>query len=95
MKVPREPKVVARKALGRIEATIRWERRLNDWEERRFDRRYGVDTGGRLEPTELTVASGDAAEGITYLGTQPRLARWWMTALPPDHGRFTFIAGTL
>jgi SAM-dependent methyltransferase len=89
--VPRDPRLVARKAVGRIEATVRWERRLNDREERRFDRRLGVDTGGRLEPAALTVASGDPAEGTTYVGTQPRLARWWMSALPPDHGRFTFI----
>ena len=70
---------------------MRWERRLNGWEERRFDRKLGVDTGGRLEPLELTVPSGDASAGITYLGTQPRLARWWLSALPPDHGRFTFV----
>jgi SAM-dependent methyltransferase len=91
MNVPTNPRVFAAKAVARIRATIRWERRLNDWEERRFDRRLGVDTGGRLEPTELTVVSGEAAEGITYLGTQPRLARWWMAALPPNRADFTFI----
>jgi hypothetical protein len=91
VKIPLDLRVFASKAVGRVEATVRWERRLNDWEERRFDRRYSVDTSGRHEPTELTVRAGDAAEGTTYVGTQPRLARWWLSALPPEHGRFTFI----
>jgi hypothetical protein len=91
VRIPLGPRVFARKAVGRVEATVRWERRLNDWEERRFDRRLGVDTGGQVEPTELTVPTGDATEGTAYVGTQHRLARWWMSALPPDHERFTFV----
>ena len=77
-----KPKTFARKASNRINSEVRWQRRLNDWDARRFDRRLGVDTGGRLEPTELTVRAGDAADGVMYLGTQPRLARWWLTGLP-------------
>ena len=61
------------------------------WEAERFDRRLGIDTAGRLEPTELTIAAGEPSQGITYLGTQPRLARWWLAALPPEPERFTFI----
>jgi SAM-dependent methyltransferase len=85
------PRTFLRKALRRIKATIRWEQRLHARESRRFDSRLGIDTAGRLEPTDLTVAEGDAAQGITYLGTQPRLARWWLAALPGDVQAFTFI----
>ncbi len=70
---------------------VRWEQRLIFWEAERFDKKLGIDTAGRLEPTELTVATGEPSQGITYLGTQPRLARWWLTAMPPDHERFAFV----
>jgi hypothetical protein len=86
-----KPKTFVRKALNRINSEVRWRRRLNDWDARRFDLRLGVDTAGVLEPTELTVRTGDAAEGTTYVGTQPRLARWWLTGLPRNRGGFTFV----
>lgn len=70
---------------------VRWEQRLIFWEAERFDKRLGIDTAGRLEPTELTVAAGEPSLGITYLGTQPRLAQWWLSALPPGPERFTFV----
>jgi SAM-dependent methyltransferase len=71
-------------------ARIRWEQRLNDWEERRFDRKLGIDTGGTVEPATLTV-KGDSSQGITYRGTQPRLARWWLDALGVNPREFVFV----
>ncbi len=80
-----------RRALRRLSATLRWEARLNAWEARRFDRKLGVETGGWIEPTDLTVAAGDVAEGFTYGGTQARLVRWCFEPLPADRTSYTFI----
>lgn len=80
-----------RRAWRRITGMIRWESRLHAREARRFDRRLGVDTGGWIEPTDLTVSVGDVAEGFTYGGTQARLVRWCFDALPPDRSSFTFV----
>jgi SAM-dependent methyltransferase len=77
--------------IGRIRATVRWGTRLLAWEERRFERRYGVSTRGVIEPSELTVSVGDVAEGFTYVGTPIRVARWWLRALPGDVETFTFV----
>jgi hypothetical protein len=85
------PREFIRKVVRRGAGVVRWEQRLNAWETRRLDRRLGIETGGWIEPTSLTVPAGDAAAGIVYAGTQPRLARWWLTAVPPHPERFTFI----
>ena len=80
----------ARKAFNRHKAEVLWHR-LNNWEVRRFDNKLGVDTAGVLEPTELTVRTGVAADGTAYVGTQPRLARWVLTELPHHRGAYTFV----
>lgn len=82
---------LARKAVNRARSTVRWKQRLSDWDAARFDRRLGVDTGGRLVPTDATVRTGDASLGIIYEGTQPRMARWWLTRLPRNRAEFTFV----
>jgi len=82
---------VPRGALRRLKEKVRWERRLNEWEARRFDRKLGVDTGGWIEPADLTVPDGEVAEGHIYGGTQARLMRWFFAALPSDRSDFTFI----
>jgi SAM-dependent methyltransferase len=50
-----------------------------------------MDTSGRLEPEALTIAEGDPTTGVTYAGTHPRLARWWLQAVPRDPEHFTFV----
>ncbi|OBK74406.1 class I SAM-dependent methyltransferase [Mycobacterium sp. 1274761.0] len=70
---------------------MRWQWRVNSRDVRRFDRTFDIDTAGTLEPTELTVKAGDAADGFVYVGTPLRLARWWLTALPQNRCDFTFI----
>ena len=57
----------------------------------RFDRKRGIDTSGVAEVTDLTVREGDIASGHQYVGTQPRLARWWLSALREDPSAFTFV----
>lgn len=78
-------------AMTRAVARSRWQQRLNDWEVARFDRRLGVDTAGALRPTDATVHTGDASLGVIYFGTQPRLARWWLTGLPESRNEYTFV----
>jgi SAM-dependent methyltransferase len=85
------PGMFIRKVVRRLAAIIRWQQRLHAWEAKRFDRRLGIDTAGYLELSDLTVAAGDASHGIGYLGTQPRLARWWLSAMPSDPEKFTFV----
>jgi SAM-dependent methyltransferase len=97
VKLPRHLRAIsdasafARKAWRRIEYTVRWERRLHQWEERRLDRRLGIDTAGSVEPADLMVPEGDATAGFAYVGTQPRLARLWLAALPGRRDSFTFV----
>lgn len=85
------PRAFVRKGARRTAGLIRWTQRLTAWETRRFDRKLGIDTSGWIEPTTLTVPAGDATAGIVYAGTQPRLARWWLSALPRHPEAFTFI----
>ena len=65
--------------------------RLLAWDERRFERRFGVDTGGMVEPAALTVPVGEVSEGFTHVATPPRLARWWLGQLPREASSFTFV----
>ena len=59
----------------------RLRRRLAPAEGVVWDRDAGVETEEWAEPLDLTVPSGAAAEGHTYLPTQPRLARACLDAL--------------
>jgi SAM-dependent methyltransferase len=87
----RQPKTFARKAFNRLRFEARWQQRLNHWDSLRFDRKLGVDTSGRLEPADLTIAAGDVKTGHLYVGTQPRLAKWWLGGLPRNRGEYTFV----
>ena len=86
-----KPETYARRAFNRVRLAVRWQQRLNDWEAARFDRRLGVETGGRLAPIDATVRTGDASLGVIYIGTQPRMARWWLAGLPRNPADFTFV----
>ena len=74
-----------------IRSRVRAKQRLLVWEDDRFDRRLGLVTSGEAEPTDLTVPTGEAETGFSYVATPVRLARWWLDALPPEPRRFTFI----
>jgi SAM-dependent methyltransferase len=74
----------------RARARIRPLERLINFENRRFDERYGIDAEGYAEPEDLTV-EGEPRTGFTYVATPVRLGRWWLRELPVDPARFTFV----
>ena len=76
-------------SLGHIRGLL--SRRIFDREERRFEERYGIETGGIVEPTALSVPDGDPTLGFTYVSTPPRVARAWLRALPADVTAYTFV----
>ena len=57
----------------------------------RFDRRYGVDTGGRIEARELRVDSENRTFGARYEPTPPRTFASLMRHLPADLSAYTFV----
>lgn len=77
--------------LQRIREHVQWGRRLWDWEEARFDRKLGVDTGGSVELETLTIPVGDPAKGVFYRPQPMRVARWWFRELPRNTKDYTFI----
>jgi predicted RNA methylase len=74
-----------------IRARLRPRARIAGFEDRRFDRRYALDTGGVVEPTDLDVVEGDPTTGFTYVATPVRVARSWLRVLPGDPREFTFV----
>lgn len=74
---------LVRNALDRV--------RSSQWVSGRYDRSRGIDTAGWCEMTDLTIAAGDASLGTAYAGTPPRLARWWLAAMPSDPSNYTFV----
>jgi SAM-dependent methyltransferase len=78
-----------RRAMRRVRRRLSW--RLHARDSIQFDRKYGIDTSGVANVADLTVREGDPASGHEYVSTQPRLARWWLSALPEDPSPFTFV----
>jgi SAM-dependent methyltransferase len=74
--------VVALKALGQLPRYG-----LNALDERRFDRRYGVDTRGLVRHGE----GGAFHDGIHYQGTSPRLFREILAQVPAPPPSLTFV----
>jgi SAM-dependent methyltransferase len=58
---------------------------------RRFDRRYNVDTGGSIQQNELDIDSGNREFGIRYEPTAVKTFRSLMKNLPSDLANFTFV----
>lgn len=54
--------------------------------DRRFDRRFNVDTSGRIDLDELSIASPNAEHGVYYEPTSTRVFRFLMRqlSLPGD-----------
>src|SRR4051812_47023786 len=59
-------------------------------EDRVYDRKHGIDTGGIGEPTQTEVL-GDPAEGFQYAATSVRSTKWWLRALPGRPSDCTLI----
>jgi SAM-dependent methyltransferase len=61
------------------------------FEEWRFDRRYGVDTAGTLQPHELDIAPAEAVVSHRYEGVRPREIREVIACLRIAYPEFTFV----
>jgi tRNA G46 methylase TrmB len=67
-------------------AKLESERRAHD-----FDEQFGVDTGGCIHPTDLTIDSPNQLHAVSYGGTDPRDFRIAIASLPIDYRRFVFV----
>lgn len=57
-----------------------------------FDRRYGTDTSGSVQPGELGIADSELREkAILYLGSPPSVTRWLLRNTGVDTRGFTFV----
>jgi SAM-dependent methyltransferase len=74
-----------------LRRSVRWGSRLGEWEERRFERRLGVDTAGSADVASLTIRAGDPTAGIPYGPAPLRLVRWVLRELQQDVRKRTFI----
>ncbi len=61
------------------------------YEERKFDRKHGVDTAGTLQPRELDLKAEDAVWAHRYEGGRPRETREVLSHLGIAYHRFTFV----
>ena len=64
---------------------------LLDAEERRFDRSFGIETVGRIEVTDLDVATGERGLGHGYTATSAPLLRWIFRELAVREQDHTFV----
>jgi hypothetical protein len=64
---------------------LRW------WVDRRFDKRFRVQTSGRIPLAELAFDSPVKAQGIRYESTAARIVRAMLGYLPTDLRDFTFV----
>jgi SAM-dependent methyltransferase len=61
------------------------------FEERRFDRKHGVDTAGTLHPRELDITPEEAVTSHRYEGVRPGEIREVISCLGITHQEFTFV----
>jgi SAM-dependent methyltransferase len=65
--------------------------RLQIATDRRFDQRFGVDTGGLINLVDVSVDSADLEHCVYYIGTPVTLIRRILRRLPADLREFTFV----
>jgi SAM-dependent methyltransferase len=57
-----------------------------------FDRRFGTDTGGRVEPARLGIDDDTVRErAIVYLPSPERVTRWMLGHAGVQHREYTFV----
>jgi 16S rRNA G966 N2-methylase RsmD len=61
------------------------------WMNRRFDRKYSVDTSGIVQLTQLHCEGGNKTHGVWYEPTPVRTLQCMFSVLPPDVSDFAFI----
>jgi hypothetical protein len=65
--------------------------RLRQYLNRRFDRKYHVDTSGIVHLGELTCEGDNKTHGVWYEPTPIRTLKCMFSSLPADLSNFTFI----
>lgn len=61
------------------------------WLDRRFDRRFGTDTSGRIELDSLSVLGENRSHGVYFESTPSVLFTFFLANVQVDFERFTFI----
>jgi len=86
-------RVVARDGPGGLVALLKknivYHYRL--WLDRRFDRRFGTDTSGRIELDHLSVVGGNREHGVYYESTPTALFKFFLSNTKLEFERYTFI----
>jgi SAM-dependent methyltransferase len=60
--------------------------------DRSFDRQFGTDTAGSIQPADLAIADSAAREqAILYLPSPTRVTRWMLDHVGIAHNEFTFL----
>jgi SAM-dependent methyltransferase len=65
--------------------------RLIDYRERRFDRKFGVDTAGIIPHEELKIDGPSAAHAVHYQAAQPILLEQAVAGLRINYADYTFV----
>jgi len=78
-----------RRALAALVGRARWH--SHQIEDVLLERRLGIRSRGALEPTALTVKTGNPRDGFTYVPTPAVLLRWILGIAQVDRHEFTFI----
>jgi predicted RNA methylase len=56
-----------------------------------FDRKYGFDTDGKVEVSELGVDEADRDGAMLYYPLKPKILRYVLSSLDIDYADYTFI----
>lgn len=67
------------------------DQRVINFRERRFDRRFGVDTAGVIPHEDLKIDGPSAAHAIHYQAVQPVLLQHAVAGLPINYPDYTFL----
>ena len=76
---------------ARMRPSVRAEIREREQRAAAFDEQYGVDTVGCIHQTKLNINNPNQVHAVSYGGSDPRLFRDVIGALPIDYRNFVFI----
>jgi len=70
---------------------IKMGRYVNQYPDRKYDRKYKLDTYGQVKLSDLTINSENTEYGVDYSSTSIRRFKAFMSFLPKDLRDFVFI----
>ena len=76
---------------SRLRPSVRAEMLQGEQRALDFDQCFGVDTGGRIHPTELTLNHPNQVHAVSYGASDPRDFKSAITSLPIDYPNFVFV----